>query len=75
MQEALKHKFMTDKQRILQWLLKEGWHISDGVDPCSGEDVERQEKSVERLIQIIQNGRHLFNFRIVPIKKFKHYDD
>lgn len=39
------------KKKIQRWIKKSGWHISDGIDPCSGEDTELQKKEIEKLVK------------------------
>jgi hypothetical protein len=39
---------------MIGWNSKFGLHISDGVDSCSGEDYEEQEKARKYLIKRIQ---------------------
>jgi len=46
---------MKDIERIIKEEIDEnGWHISDGVDGCSGEDEEEQVESKKRLVKAIE---------------------
>jgi hypothetical protein len=42
-----------NEDELLNLLITEGWHISDGVDSCSGEDEEAMLKSVKKILKII----------------------
>ena len=42
-----------DTEQLLEWLREEGWHVSDGVDTCSGTDEEYEKESAERLAKLL----------------------
>lgn len=43
------------KEDLLKLLRADGWHISDGVDSCSGEDREEEEKSAEIIAKYLKS--------------------
>jgi hypothetical protein len=44
---------MITKEELKEFLVEWGWHISDGIDDCSGWDEVGMDASVDELLEIL----------------------